>query len=100
MTLHLLPTQADRAWQRATRFTCERSLSEIISTFADERGVKVTDLVGPSKKQTLARHRQDCMATIRREKPSMSLPDIGRAFNRDHTTVLHALRAVEKRAAQ
>ena len=29
-----------------------------------------------------------------------SLPDIGRAFNRDHTTVLHGIKAVEDLRAE
>jgi chromosomal replication initiator protein len=30
-----------------------------------------------------------------RSMTNLSLPDIGREFNRDHTTVLHSLRKVE-----
>jgi chromosomal replication initiator protein len=30
-----------------------------------------------------------------RSMTNLSLPDIGREFNRDHTTVLHSLRKIE-----
>jgi chromosomal replication initiator protein len=30
-----------------------------------------------------------------RQLTNLSLPDIGREFNRDHTTVLHSIRKVE-----
>ncbi len=49
------------------------------------------DLVGPSRKQPLARSRQIAMYLCR-ENTDLSLPKIGVAFGgRDHTTVIHAV---------
>jgi hypothetical protein len=36
--------------------------------------------------------RQACICAIRQAYPNRSLPEIGRIFGRDHTTVLHAMR--------
>jgi chromosomal replication initiator protein len=48
-------------------------------------------LLGPSRKQPLARDRQIAMFLCR-ELTDMSLPKVGAAFgDRDHTTVLHAV---------
>ncbi len=49
------------------------------------------DLLGPSRKQPLARARQIAMYLCR-ELTDLSLPKIGAAFGgRDHTTVMHAV---------
>jgi chromosomal replication initiator protein len=34
---------------------------------------------------------------LSRELTPMSLPSIGKRFHRDHTTVIHAIKAVERR---
>ena len=33
---------------------------------------------------------------LSKELTTKSLPDIGRAFDRDHTTVIHAVKAIEQ----
>jgi len=53
------------------------------------------DLIGPSRKQPLARNRQIAMYLCR-ENTDLSLPKIGAAFGgRDHTTVIHAVDKVK-----
>lgn len=61
-------------------------------------GVTPTEMRGPRQTRAVAWARQAAMAAVREETP-YSLPKIGRAFNRDHTTVLHALRQHEARMA-
>lgn len=54
------------------------------------------DLKGPQRLRRIARPRQVAMYLSRRLTPR-SLPQIGRAFGgRDHTTVIHAIRQIEK----
>jgi chromosomal replication initiation ATPase DnaA len=96
MTLHLMPTPADLAWQRRSR----TPVREIAASVADKYGLTVDDLRGTDRTRRVAWPRQEAMAEIRRHRQDMSLPDIGRFFNRDHTTVIHALRAVAKRKAK
>ncbi|MEA3502584.1 MAG: helix-turn-helix domain-containing protein, partial [Actinomycetota bacterium] len=55
----------------------------------------VDELIGPSRKQPLARHRQIAMYLCR-EYTDLSLPKIGAQFGgRDHTTVIHAVERVK-----
>jgi chromosomal replication initiator protein len=64
---------------------------DIINRVAAYCGYSREDLLGSSRRQPLARHRQIAMYLCR-EYTDLSLPKIGRAFgNRDHTTVLHAV---------
>ena len=51
-------------------------------------------LRGSKKNKGTAEARQLAMYLIR-QLTNLSLPDIGREFNRDHTTVLHSIRKVE-----
>ncbi len=58
-------------------------------------GVSESDLIGPSRKQPLARSRQIAMYLCR-ELTDLSLPKIGAQFGgRDHTTVIHAVEKVK-----
>jgi len=58
-------------------------------------GVKVQDLKGPRRTRQVVVPRQIAMY-LTREHTGLSLPEIGRRFgNRDHTTVLHAVRKVK-----
>lgn len=75
------------------------SAADIAHRFATARNVTLKQLRGPIRTRPIVHYRQECMAMLR-DKTDMSLPDIGRFFNRDHTTVLHALSAVERRAAE
>ena len=55
--------------------------------------IRVTDLSSPRRTRSLARPRQIAMA-LAKELTQHSLPEIGNAFGKDHTTVLHACRKV------
>ncbi len=68
---------------------------EIIHATSESFRVSVTDLLGPSRRQPLARARQVAMYLCR-ELTDLSLPKIGRCFGgRDHTTVIHAIERVK-----
>lgn len=67
----------------------------IISTTASHYGLATRELIGPSRKQPLARYRQMAMYLCR-ELTDLSLPKIGNEFGgRDHTTVIHAVDKVK-----
>lgn len=58
-------------------------------------GVKVQDLKGPRRTRQVVVPRQIAMY-LARQHTGLSLPEIGKRFgNRDHTTVLHAVRKVK-----
>lgn len=67
---------------------------------AAAHGVTVEDLRGAGREQRIAYARQDAMARLRGldvygRRPSLA--QVGRWLNRDHSTVLHGIRAHEAR---
>ena len=71
------------------------TVDEIINVTSETFGVTVEELIGPSRRRPLVNARQICMYVIRELKPETSFPTIARSFgNRDHTTVMHAVKKV------
>src|SRR3954468_126697 len=62
-------------------------------------GISQSAMLSPSRAVDVSRARQIAMY-LSRELTSLSLVEIAREFGRDHTTVLHAVRAVSARAAE
>jgi len=72
------------------------SIENIQRTVAEYYKVKVADLLSKRRSRSVARPRQVAMA-LAKELTNHSLPEIGDAFGgRDHTTVLHAYRLINK----
>lgn len=71
------------------------TIDNIMSTVAKYYNIPVKDLRSPRRSRMLARPRQVAMA-LARELTEHSLPDIGEAFEKDHTTVLHADRKIKE----
>ena len=68
----------------------------IVTTTADYFDLSVADILGKSKTRPVAHARQMAMY-LTRSLTELSLPGIGKAFgNRDHSTVLHAYRKIDK----
>ena len=58
--------------------------------------ITLSDMLSPRRSRPLARPRQVAMYLAKKLTPR-SLPEIGRKFsNRDHTTVIHAVKTIEK----
>jgi chromosomal replication initiator protein len=76
-----------------------RSLDEIMAETARAYGVKKDDLSARSRKQSFVRPRQIAMYLARRYTDA-SLAEIGRAFSRDHTSVMYAIDVVERRIVE
>jgi chromosomal replication initiation ATPase DnaA len=70
-------------------------LDTIIDLVARRHGLTIDLLRGQSRSAPLVRVRQFAMSEAR--DAGYSLPEIGRALNRDHTTVLHGIRRHRKR---
>lgn len=72
------------------------SIENIQKTVAAYYKIKVTDLLSKRRSRSVTRPRQTAMA-LAKKLTNYSLPEIGNAFGgRDHTTVLHACRTIEK----
>lgn len=75
------------------------SVDEILRLLEGAFNVSREQLLSRSRRQRLVRPRQLAMYLCRRCSDA-SLKEIGRAFSRDHTSVLYAIRAVEKRITE
>ncbi len=69
------------------------SCDDVIKAASDYFNVRGDDLKGPRRSRDIAVPRQLAMYLCR-EMVGVSLEMIGRAFNRDHTTVMHACQKV------
>lgn len=67
---------------------------DIQAAVAEWANVGVADLTGPARHQRLADVRAIAIYLCRRLL-DMSFPALGRAFDRDHTTCIHAFRRVQ-----
>jgi chromosomal replication initiator protein len=75
----------------------EPTIQTIINAVVEHYGVRLTDLQSPQRHRSVALPRQVCMY-LARETTRHSLAEIGGFFGgRDHTTVMHAMRAIERR---
>lgn len=72
------------------------TIAEIKCAVAAYYGLTVNQLCGPERARIYSRPRQVAMF-LARKMTGRSLPEIGRAFQRDHSTVLHSLGAVSTR---
>ena len=70
---------------------------QIVTRVADENGVRVADLLGPSHARRVSWPRQAAYVQLRDR--GLSYPQIGRIMGRDHTSVLSGERAHRARAA-
>ncbi|MDG2155455.1 MAG: chromosomal replication initiator protein DnaA [Gammaproteobacteria bacterium] len=71
------------------------TMATIQKTVMEYFKIRMADLLGKSRRRSVARPRQIAMA-LTKELTNHSLPEIGDAFgSRDHTTVLHACRRID-----
>ena len=84
--LHDLLRQADR----------KVTVDEIQQRVAQHYNIKLAEMSSPRRARSVARPRQVAMY-LAKQLTTLSLPQIGKRFgNRDHTTVMHAVRKVEE----
>ncbi|MDT5226076.1 MAG: chromosomal replication initiator protein [Mycobacterium sp.] len=75
------------------------SAATIMAATAEYFDTTVEELRGPGKARPLAQSRQIAMYLCR-ELTDLSLPKIGQAFDRDHTTVMYAERKIRNGMAE
>ncbi len=71
------------------------TIDNIMLTVSKYYNLPLKELRSPRRSRSLARPRQIAMS-LARELTQHSLPEIGAAFEKDHTTVLHACRTIAK----
>ena len=77
----------------------EITSATIMAQTASYFGLTLEDLRGSSRSRVLVNARQIAMYLCR-ELTSMSLPEIGKEFNKDHTTVMHANKKIGQLMAE
>ena len=76
------------------------SIDEIQTRVSDHYRIRKAEMTSARRAREVARPRQVAMYLSKQLTPR-SLPEIGRRFGgRDHTTVIHAVKQIEKRRAQ
>ena len=74
------------------------SIDKIQNVTSNFFSISLADMLSPRRSRPLARPRQIAMYLAKKLTPR-SLPEIGRKFaNRDHTTVIHAVKTIDKLA--
>ncbi|HYJ54729.1 MAG TPA: chromosomal replication initiator protein DnaA [Mycobacterium sp.] len=79
--------------------TMQISTAAIMAATAEYFETSLEELRGPGKTRALAQSRQIAMYLCR-ELTDLSLPKIGQAFGRDHTTVMYAEKKIRAEMAQ
>lgn len=107
--LNRLVAQAELVGREVSLESAQEQLSDLLRAYgrrvtiddiqrrvAEHFNLKLTDMVSARRARAVARPRQVAMY-LAKTLTTRSLPEIGRKFGgRDHTTVIHAIRTVEK----
>ena len=72
------------------------TIDKIFSAVFNKYGISREDIVGTKRNKEIATARHISIYLVR-QITEISLPNIGKIFNRDHATILASIRAVEKR---
>ena len=80
-----------------------RRIYQIIAEVAERHDMAPAEIIGPMRWKRHCRARYEAMWLARQVmgrdgKPLYSLPEIGRVFRRDHTTVINALKRYEEQS--
>jgi hypothetical protein len=74
------------------------TVADVIRETAAKHRLTVAELLGPSRERKYVRPRQEAMYQVFTKCPHISYPEAGRRMGgRDHTTVLHGVKAHAKR---
>lgn len=85
-----LPPAEPIARTPAPEAVCCNETLAIIDRVAHRYDLTRADILGPATPRYIAMPRQEAMALVRKERPHLSYPAIGRIFgHRDHTTIMH-----------
>lgn len=66
--------------------------NDIINDVVTKYGIPVAVIRGPSRSKAVVAVRHEAISRVHLARPDLSLPALGRIFNRNHTSVLWALR--------
>ncbi|WP_425348073.1 helix-turn-helix domain-containing protein [Tianweitania sediminis] len=64
----------------------------MIAEVAELYGCTFSEVVSDKRQRNIVDARHAAIRAVRTANPHMSLPEIGRIFNRDHSTIFHSLK--------
>ena len=82
------------------RVTPRQERLRIVARVAEKHGMTIGDIRGKSRLQAHVDARWEAIQAVRLAFPDDSFPQLGRLFNRDHTTIMHALATMAREAAR
>jgi len=85
----------DQALKGELTFTGASS-AEVLKQFAQHLGVPVSAIKCKTRKAETVRMRHAAIRVVADHFPNISYPAIGRAFDRDHTTIMASLRQTKR----
>jgi hypothetical protein len=68
----------------------------VMKLVALRHGLTIADIIGPVRSRPIVAARHEAIALVWTHCRAISLPAVGRMFNRDHTSILHCLRKLRK----
>lgn len=90
-----LASETVRYYSTAEADPIKIDVDTIIEVVSEHFDMPVTDILGKKRNKEIVLPRQVAMF-LAREMGQMSYPDIGRAFGRDYTTVIHSYEKIKK----
>lgn len=96
----MIPLERMIRWERVMEPVRRHTIKEVAQAVMIEHGITWDVLISRRKHRNIVRPRQLAMYITRELCPHVSLPQIARFFDRDHTTVTHATRAVDSLIGQ
>lgn len=77
-------------------------IKSLIAKAAQDNGVTYEAIMSRARPRDVCRARFDAIAAVSAAYPDMSFPRLGKIFNRDHSSVVHALmmRGVQPRSGR
>lgn len=86
----------DPEWGAPINLIGPASPRTIVKLVALKHGLTPGDLSGPNRSRPFVAARHEAIALVWTHCRAVSLPAVGRMFQRDHTTILHSLRKLRK----
>lgn len=86
-------------WQMHQAAQAMSPAVKFMRDWCHRHGIAEHEMVGVRRTRQLANARQQLIWEIH-DRFGMSLPQLGRMFNRDHSTVLHAIRKISAQRGQ
>lgn len=97
VVLEPTPAKIGRDWLLIHSEGEPLTVKQIIESVSFRHQISIGEMLGPRRHKAVKEARWEAINLVRQHKPHLSLPQIGRIFNRDHTTILNALNALKRK---